>query len=170
MTIPQTKAELLSAINSSYDRLARDLATIPKHLASDAKLEGHAKGSMMSVRDLVSYLIGWNELVLKWHARKRAGETGDFPETGFKWNELGKLAQKFYGDYADLPFPTLLERLADTKARIVVLVESYSDTELYGSPWYEKYAMGRMIQFNSSAPYANARGRLRKWKKTKGLA
>lgn len=169
MTIPQNKAELLSAINSGYDKLAQDLATIPEHLTTDEKLEGHAKGSMMSVRDLVSYLIGWNELVLKWHARKRAGETVDFPETGFKWNELGKLAQKFYGDYADLPFPALLERLADAKARITVLVEGYSDTELYGSPWYEKYTMGRMIQFNTSSPYANARGRLRKWKKAKGL-
>jgi len=26
--------------------------------------------------------------------------------------------------------------------------------------------MGRMIQFNTSSPYANARGRLRKWLKS----
>lgn len=170
MAIPQNKAELLSAIRSGYDRLTRELATIPQHLTMDASLEGHSTGTSMSVRDLVSYLIGWNELVLKWHVRKRAGDTVDFPETGFKWNELGPLAQKFYGDYSELPFPEMLRRLADAKARIVALVESHTDTELYGAPWYEKYTMGRMIQLNTSSPYANARGRLRKWKKAKGLA
>lgn len=169
MAIPQNKAELLLAINSGYDRLARDLTTIPEDLTAEASVEGHAKGTLMSVRDLVSYLIGWNELVLKWHARKRAGETVDFPETGFKWSELGPLARKFYGDYSELRFPELLGRLADAKARIVALVESHTDTELYGAPWYEKYTMGRMVQFNTSAPCANARGRLRKWKRANGL-
>ena len=169
MAIPQNKAELLLAINSGYDRLVRDLATLSEDVTVDASLEGHAKGTLMSVRDLVSYLIGWNELVLKWHTRKRAGETVDFPETGFKWNELGPLARKFYGDYAELPFPELLGRLADAKARIVALVQSHTDAELYGSPWYEKYTMGRMIQFNTSSPYANARSRLRAWKRAQGL-
>ncbi|MFQ1064874.1 ClbS/DfsB family four-helix bundle protein [Bordetella trematum] len=28
---------------------------------------------------------------------------------------------------------------------------------------------GRMIQFNTSSPYANARVRLRKWKKANGI-
>ena len=36
-----------------------------------------------------------NELVLKWLERDADGEPIDFSETGFKWNELGRLAQKF---------------------------------------------------------------------------
>lgn len=51
MAVPQNKAELLEAINTSYDRLARDLATIPEHLAEEASLDGHVKGSL--IRDLV---------------------------------------------------------------------------------------------------------------------
>ncbi|EQB9714967.1 ClbS/DfsB family four-helix bundle protein, partial [Yersinia enterocolitica] len=34
----------------------------------------------------------------------------------------------------------------------------------------EKWTMGRMIQFNTASPYANARGRLRKWLKTKDMS
>ena len=49
----------------------------------------------MSVSDLVAYLIGWGELVLKWNEKKEKREKVDFPETGYKWNELGKLAKKF---------------------------------------------------------------------------
>lgn len=169
MSIPEHKSDLLEAIEDSFDRLWRDLAAVPEGLTREATLEGHAKGTVMSVHDLVSYLVGWSELVLKWHERRRAGLTVDFPETGYKWNELGRLAAKFYRDYAELSWPALLERLADAKARIVVLVEGYSDAELYGAPWYEKYTIGRMIQFNTSSPHANARGRLRKWKKARGL-
>ncbi|NVE00601.1 ClbS/DfsB family four-helix bundle protein [Massilia sp. BJB1822] len=163
MSIPQTRQQLLEAIDSNYQKLASDLARIPVERSKEKTMEGHAQGSQMSVADLVSYLIGWNELVLKWCERKSQGKPVDFPETGYKWNELGRLAQKFYADYSTLDYPALLQQFADVKARITALVESETDATLYGESWYEKYPKGRMIQFNTSSPYANARARLRKW-------
>ena len=50
---------------------------------------------MMSIHNLVSYLVGWSSLVLKWNRKSEDKEPIDFPETGYKWNELGRLAQKF---------------------------------------------------------------------------
>ncbi|AKU21694.1 ClbS/DfsB family four-helix bundle protein [Massilia sp. NR 4-1] len=163
MSIPQTRQQLLDAIDSSYQKLASDLVRIPPERAQEKTMEGHAQGSQMSVADLVSYLIGWNELVLKWCERKSQGKPVDFPETGYKWNELGRLARKFYADYSTLDYPALLQQFADVKARITTLVEGETDASLYGESWYEKYPKGRMIQFNTSSPYANARARLRKW-------
>lgn len=87
----------------------------------------------------------------------------DFPETGYKWNELGKLAQKFYLDYQDDNFQILMKKFDKTVKDVILLVESKSNEELYGESWYEKWTLGRMIQFNTSSPYTNARGRLRKW-------
>ncbi len=170
MAIPANKAELLSAINEAYRKLAQELASIPPGSTSDATLEGHGKGKQMSVHDLAAYLLGWGELVLKWHARRLADQPVDFPETGFKWNELGLLAEKFYRDYAGLAYPDLLARLDGNKTEIVALIERHSDADLYGSPWYDRWTLGRMIQFNTPSPYANARTRLRKWKRQQGLA
>ena len=93
----------------------------------------------------------------------------DFPETGFKWNELGKLAQKFYQDYHNEDFNQLKLKLDYTVDKIIVLINSKSNDQLYGISWYEKYTLGRMIQLNTSSPYANARLRLRKWKKEQGF-
>ncbi|GHD70532.1 hypothetical protein GCM10011419_00940 [Vogesella fluminis] len=169
MAVPQTRQELLHAIRTTYQKLAADLAGVPPQRAQVATLEGHMQGSRMSVIDLVAYLIGWNLLVLKWHDAKSHGRPVDFPETGYKWNELGRLAQKFYADHRDENYPRLLERLEQVHARIVELVEGEDDASLYGKPWYEKYTLGRMIQFNTSSPYANARSRLRKWKKESGI-
>lgn len=165
MAVPQNKSELLAAIHKTYAALAKELAAIPPERTSDKTLEGHAKGTMMSVHDLMAYLLGWNLLVLKWLERDRAQQPIDFPETGYKWNELGRLAQKFYADHEALSFPDLLAALDRAKSDIVAAIEAEDDASLYGRAWYEKWTLGRMIQFNTSSPYTNARGRLSKWRK-----
>ncbi|HIE6756534.1 TPA: colibactin self-protection protein ClbS, partial [Escherichia coli] len=45
------------------------------------------------------------------------------------------------------------------------LIERFSNDELYGKPWYNKWTRGRMIQFNTASPYKNASGRLNKLQK-----
>jgi hypothetical protein len=47
------------------------------------------------------------------------------------------------------------------------LLEQKTNIQLYGVTWYEKWTLGRMIQFNTASPYQNAVGRIRKWKKEK---
>lgn len=165
MAVPQTKAELLNAMESGFAKLLSELASIPETLATTTDMEGHAKGTTMSVKDLVAYLTGWGELVLKWNRLRAAGEEPDFPESGYRWNELGKLAAKFYRDYDSLSYVQLLLRFETTHQELMSLVHSLDDDALYGRPWYGKWSLGRMIQFNTASPYANARSRLRKWKK-----
>ena len=165
MAIPESREELLHTIEANFERLAKDLRTVPTQKTSEETLEGHAKGKKMSVHNLVSYLLGWNNLVLKWIEKDGRGELIDFPETGFKWNQLGALAQKFYVDFDDMHFDHLLKDLEIAKQKIVNFISCQTDEKLYGTPWYGKHTMGRMIQFNTSSPYANARARLRKWKR-----
>ncbi|MBZ7921022.1 ClbS/DfsB family four-helix bundle protein [Ensifer adhaerens] len=169
MAVPQTKAELLKAIEVQFAKLMRELEKVPDDKYREPTLDAHTKGTTMSVGDLVAYLIGWGELVVKWIDRDQRGEPVDFPETGYKWNELGKLAQKFYGDSQALSASELLTRLRRSKKTLEAMIESRDDHALYGQPWYGKWTLGRMIQFNTSSPYANASGRLRKWKKAQGL-
>lgn len=85
MSIPHNKEELKKAINENYEKLVKELFTVPIHLVQLKELEGHSKNSTMSVHNLVSYLIGWGQLVIK-------------------WNDLGKLAQKFYSDYESIEY------------------------------------------------------------------
>lgn len=131
-------------------------------------MNGHAAGTTMSPADLVAYLVGWNELVLKWLDRDDRDESVDFPETGFKWNQLGLLAQKFYADHDALEWHERLARLTDAKTRLVATITARSDDELYGSAWFGRWTKGRMIQLNTSSQYANARARLRTWLKAQG--
>lgn len=165
MAIPKNKLELTKAITDNYTKLLVALKTIPSDLTSVKSLDGHAKNTLMSIKDLLAYLIGWGQLVLKWNHHKANGQQVDFPETGFKWNELGLLAQHFYKNHENDNLETLLEKLDQTVTQILSLIANKTNEELYGIAWHEKWTLGRMIQFNTSSPYKNALGRIRKWKK-----
>tara|TARA_B110000114_G_scaffold174957_1_gene204025 strand:- start:461 stop:976 length:516 start_codon:yes stop_codon:yes gene_type:complete len=166
MAVPKNKEELIFEIENNYSKLKKDLETIPTELTKEKELEGHAKETKMSISNLVAYLIGWGELVLKWNRKKENGEIVDFPETGYKWNELGKLAQKLYSDYENVDYSDLLNRLDQTVNKTQKLIEKNTNEELYEKPWYDKWTKGKMIQLNTSSPYKNARIRVRKWTKT----
>lgn len=171
MAVPESKGALIKAVNSNFALLMKKLADIPAKKAFEPLMPGHAKGSVMSVAQLVAYLIGWGELVLSWHAKEKQGLEIAFPEDGFKWNQLGLLAQKFYRDYAQITdYDALLMRLADNKRQIIALIDDFSDEALYGQPWYGKWTRGRMIQFNTASPYKNASGRLNALRKSGLLA
>lgn len=170
MSVPQTKAELLLAIDKNFSKLISYLNAIPPEMTSDNSMDGHVKGTEMSVRDLVSYLLGWNALVVKWITSDAKGLPVDFPETGYKWNQLSLLAQKFYSDYRELSYELLVVELQAVKNEVVKLIDERTDDVLYGRSWYTKWTMGRMISFNTSSPYANANGRLRKWAKNNNIS
>jgi hypothetical protein len=59
----------------------------------------------------------------------------------------------------------LLEKLDQTVKDILLIIDKKTNNELYEVTWYDKWTRGRMIQFNTSSPYNNARGRIRKWRK-----
>jgi hypothetical protein len=169
MAIPKDKGELLKAIVDNYKKLTTELLDIPIELTEKKELDGHSKNTLMSINNLIAYLVGWGQLVLKWNDKKSKGLDVDFPETGFKWNELGLLAQKFYKDYEKDDFKTLNEKLDKTTNEILKLIESKTNGELYEMAWYDKWTIGKMIQLNTSSPFKNAKDRIRKWKKTKQL-
>jgi len=169
MAIPKHKDELRKAIADNYQKLKAELSNIPIELTEIKELEGHAKNTRMSINDLLAYLLGWGQLVLKWHDKKNKGLEVEFPETGFKWNELGRLAQKFYQDYDQDNFTSLIEKLDQTTSDILAIIESKTNKELYETPWYDNWTLGRMIQLNTASPFKNAKDRIRKWKKTRPL-
>ncbi|OAT47055.1 uncharacterized DUF1706 family protein [Proteus hauseri ATCC 700826] len=169
MAVPNSKETLLFAIDKSFLKLIKYLNSIPLELTVDKTMPGHTKDTQISICNLVAYLIGWNTLVIKWLEHDLKGEPIDFPETGYKWNQLGLLAQKFYQDYQDEDLNSLIEKLELAKKNITLLIASKNNDILYGDAWYGKWTMGRMISLNTSSPYANAYSRLRNWVKEKNI-
>lgn len=65
MSVPKNKQELQKAVSENYSKLSGELSEIPVKMTAIPELDGHSKGTLMSINNLVAYLIGWGELVLK---------------------------------------------------------------------------------------------------------
>ena len=167
MAIPSNKEELIKAIVVNHQKLMKELHLISIDDTTNKELQGHSKNKLISINNLVAYLVGWGQLVLSWHEKKSKQLHVDFPDTGFKWNELGQLAKKFYNEYEQDDFNSLLQKLDKTTSDILNLIDHKSNYELYEVTWYNKWTLGRMIQLNTSSPFKNATDRIRKWKKLK---
>ena len=58
MAVPAHKDDLGAAIECSFEGLMAELRAVPLSYVQRASLDGNAKNSMMSVSNLVAYLIG----------------------------------------------------------------------------------------------------------------
>ncbi|MCC5884772.1 MAG: ClbS/DfsB family four-helix bundle protein [Halomonas sp.] len=168
-SVPASKDELLAAINSTFSKLIEEYRIVPESLSRKCEVEGNVKGTQISVCDTVAYLVGWGRLVLKWYGLRSHGLPVDFPDTGYKWNQLGLLAVSFHEQYRDWRYEDLLQELDSTISEIIALVSSLSNEELYEAAWYEKWTLGRMIQFNTSSPMENMRTKVRRFNTSNGL-
>lgn len=164
-SISKNKTELSQSIRVAFEKLLADYADIPEKHSRTIGIVGNIKDSEISVCDTLSYLIGWGNLVLKWYERKSKNLEVDFPETGYNWNELGELAQYFHQQYHDWSYEKLLTEFQSTIERILFLIDTLDDGELYAQGWYKNYSFGRMIQFNTSSPMKNIRTKVRRFKK-----
>ncbi|MEF1257214.1 MULTISPECIES: ClbS/DfsB family four-helix bundle protein [unclassified Vibrio] len=162
-SVPSNKDELEFAINSIFSKLMADYRSTPESHVRKSGVEGNVKGTLISVSDTVAYLIGWGKLVLKWYHLSSQNQQVDFPETGYKWNQLGLLAESFHDEYRDWKYDDLLIELEFTVNEILLLISSLSNHELYGVAWYEQWTLGRMIQFNTSSPMKNMRTKVRRF-------
>ncbi len=168
-SVPKNKTELQKAITVAFNKILVDYSNIPAIISRKKGVIGNVKNTEISVSDTIAYLIGWGKLVLKWHALKSKGLTVDFPETGYKWNELGQLSLSFHAEYKAWTYEMLLEEFKVTIANILALIESLDNQKLYGEPWFEKYTLGKMIQFNTSSPMSNMRSKVRKFKRINNI-
>jgi hypothetical protein len=164
-SVPQNKQELHQAIAQAFDKILSDYSTIPEIYSRKIGVEGNVRGTEITVCDTLAYLIGWGHLVLKWYEQKSGGHEMQLPEVGYKWNELGKLAEAFYSQYFEWSYSDLIAEFRATTTQILSLVESLSNEKLYHENWYKEYTLGRMIQFNTSSPMKNMRSKIRKFKK-----
>lgn len=169
MAVPQNKEALIKDIQDTHKKLLADLENIPEALTRDKVIEGNIKDVPVSICDTLAYLIGWGKLVLKWYQRTSNNEAVDFPETGYKWNQLGQLAHKFHADYENWSFSHLRNTYVAVENELLSLVNNLSNAQLYEQPWYDKWPLGRMIQFNTSSPNKNVSRKIRAWKRQQQL-
>lgn len=165
MPLPTNKTELLNSLHAAYSKLVEEAATVPSEMERNPELEGG-----ISPCDLIAYQIGWGQILLSWDDLETRGETVEMPAPGFKWNQLGLLAESFYQEQHEQTLKQLLVQFEVLRDRMWLFIESNSEDTLFGigkRQWAgQKWPLAKWIQVNTIAPYGSARAKLRKWKKS----
>lgn len=125
---------------------------------------------------MIAYQLGWINLILSWELDNKEGKEVITPTPDYKWNNLGGLYQSFYDRYANHSIEMLIKMFEQQVHKIIQLVESYSDTELFqqgGRQWAtttpSSWPIYKWIHINTVAPFKSFRTKIRKWKKFRGI-
>lgn len=159
------KEELKQSILTKFQKLQIELETIPVNAATEKQLQIYAGKAFVNINNIIAYLIGWGELVLKWNRMKSNWDSVNFPETGFKWRNVEQLAQKFFDDFSSHDINELCEKLELTVENVIELIEGKSHEELFELRWYKTKTLGQMITLHTAILYENEKRRICKWKK-----
>lgn len=121
---------------------------------------------------MIAYQLGWMNLLLSWESEEKQGIKVITPAVGYKWNNLGGLYESFYKEYENYSLIELSNMFVDTKKKIIQLINTYSDDELFlqgGRKWSSStpsnWPICKWIHINTVAPFKSFRTKIRKWKK-----
>lgn len=160
------KEELLTAIQTSYQRFRSEFDIIPDK-CKNIRIKEIDKTPM----EMLSYQLGWLHLLLNWDEAERRGEIVQTPTAEYKWNNLGGLYQSFYKKYAELSIQTAILELNGLVEEVSAWAESLTDKELM-EPGQRKWAttkamwpVVKWVHINTVEPFTNFRPKIRKWKK-----
>lgn len=168
MPLPKNKEEAIHNLWDSFQKLDQEYEVLNQESTKVKGLEGN-----ISACDLLAYQIGWGKLLLSWERDESKGKVPNMPAKGFKWNELGSLANSFYLQYQDKDINYLRKEFKRTVKKIEQLILSLSNEDVFTPKqreWTgEKWPMIKWIQINTIAPYKSGRTKLRRWKKSLDL-
>lgn len=164
MPLPKSKVELLNNLHNAYKKLDAEFDVVSSVMERDTTMQGN-----LSCCDILAYQMGWAHLLLSWDSTELKGQTPVMPAKGYKWNELGRLAQSFYDNASSKNLQQLRAEFKTLLNDLTLWIESLCDDELFKlnqRQWAgDKWPLVKWIQVNTIAPYRSARTKVRRWKK-----
>jgi hypothetical protein len=158
-----SKPDLLSEISLEKQKLD---ALIAKLEVGQLTEPGVTPGGW-SVKDILAHLIGWQRMILSFHASERRGEEPEVPGHGLTWRETPKLNSLIYEEYREIPLPDILKSFETSHKDMLRLIETESDTDFLtvgrfrwaGPSW----TLSDYVRAETASHYRWASSHIKKW-------
>lgn len=159
--------ELIDEIRKRADLFLVEFDDVPS-----SELHTLKNGVDRTPAQMLSYQLGWMDLLLGWERDERAGRQVSTPAPGYKWNQLGGLYSAFYEQWKDAPLSRLQDAFRERVDGVVDLVGSLSQEELFepvqrawASSTPSAWPVAKWVHINTVAPFNSFRTRIRSWKR-----
>jgi hypothetical protein len=159
MPIPKTRDELTELVESSWEKLRRELDEAGPKVAQLNCVDD------WTVKDLLAVRAWWTESVLDWIDAGRRGESPTLPAPGYSWRETPRLNADIVEAARSEPFRAIRDRLEKGFSRVLATIDALDDTELLQVgifDWADKWPVARWISVNTARQYTTARTFIRR--------
>lgn len=144
MARPQNKEELITAAESTYDKLLKlidsmspvELNTEFDFTADTKKKEAHWRRDK-NVRDVLIHLHEWHNLMLQWLESNKAGIRKPFLPEGYNWRTYGDMNVMFWKKNQSVSLEEAMERFKDSYKKIMMEMEKMTNEELFQKNVYD---------------------------------
>ncbi len=149
----------MELVQSSFAALKPELERLDDHNAALPCVDD------WTIKDLLAVRAWWTESVVSWI---QAGQRGEIPETpapGYRWRETPRLNAGIVDSAKNEPCQTLVRRLKQGYAQVMILIDGLSDQELLQPgefEWAGSYPISRWISINTARQYTTARTYIRR--------
>ena len=139
MSRPTTKRDLIEAANTQFSKLWQLIDSIPKteqdapfNFGDDVlkKQETHWKRDK-NLRDILIHLYEWHQLLLNWIEANQNGKSRPFLPEPYNWKTYPQMNIGFWEKHQPTPYVQSQKMLKESHVSAVVLIETFSDKELF---------------------------------------
>ena len=173
MARPTSKADLIAAAGSGYEKLQELIASMTEKelqmpfVFGEEKKEAHWKRDK-NLRDVLIHLYEWHQLLLDWVTSNLRGEDKPFIPKPYNWKNYGQLNQFFWEKHQNTSLEEAKKLLKESHGAVLTLAEQYTNEELftrgiYG--WTGNNALGSYFVSTLSSHYDWAMKKLKAHRK-----
>lgn len=175
MSRPTTKADLLTAAETNYEKLNALIAGLtdqelktPFDFSGDAKKKEAHWNRDKNLRDILIHLYEWHQLLLNWvHADLNGGKEPFIPKP-YNWRTYGELNVEFWKKHQDTSLDDAKSMLDRSHSEVIALAETFSNEELFSKgvyKWVGGSTLGSYFVSTTSSHYDWAMKKLKAHKK-----
>ena len=160
MPKPATKQALIEAAQTERAALEKLLASLIPEQLTQPNTVGE-----WSAKDVLSHLIEWEQMVIKWYETGVKGKDPAVPSEEYNWAQLPQLNQVIYLKHREKSLADVLKTFKSSYTKIMEVIEGIPEKELFTRgiyPWTRKNTLAAYFVSGTSSHYRWARTVIRK--------
>ena len=150
---PKNKLELQQLSASNFKKLMGKVDEVYQQNINFKFPEGYLN---RNVKDVLAHLYEWHNMMLRWYEEGMKGVKPDMPKKGYTWKTTNDLNKEIWNNYKDEPFNEILSKLKASHQKLVKLINSHTNEELFTKKkykWTGSTSLGAYLISSTSSHY-----------------
>lgn len=158
---PTSKPELISAATENYEQLYELISMLSeKELLipfkfDEKKKEAHWKRDK-NLRDILTHLYEWHQLLLNWVSSNRNGEDKPLLPQPYNWRTYGDMNMELWKKHQKTSLEEAKAMLEKSHREVMELIDTFTNEELFTKGvfrWAGNSTLGSYFISNTSSHY-----------------